>query len=519
MTALPTSVGGSVRDRSRQAFADTALWFRADPWTTAVLAVAFVAGLVVRVVHVNSVGLNSDEAVYSGQAASIDNNSDFTPYFPVFRAHPLLFQAVLSVVYRFGVSDLTGRLLSVAVGMATVWLTFVLGRILYNARVGAVAALLLAVMPYAVVVSRQILLDGPMTLAATAALVCLAKFDRTREPRWILVASGAMALTVLTKETSIVLVASAYLYLGLIAAHRRAWTTAAIGLVMIVGLAALHPLVLAIVHHTGTGNSYLAWQLSRPSNHTLWFYARTVPPAMGPLVIATALAGLADRRSRTSREVLLISWAAVPTVFFTIWPIKGFQYLVPVAPAVAVLAGSALMRCTVSWVRQRNRAAARIGIIAVATASILIPTALRIDGRSATALAGSGGLPGGREVGHWIEAHVPQGARLMTIGPSMANVIEWYGDRECRALSVSTNPLHRNPVYEPILNPDLALRTFDYQYIVWDAFSAHRSEHFAAVTKDLIRKYHGRVVHVQTLHGSGQPGSGTPIIVIYQVHP
>jgi len=519
MTALPTSVGNGVRDRSRAAFAETALRVRADPWTAWVLGIALVVGLVVRVVHVNSVGLNSDEAVYSGQAASIDNKGDFTPYFPVFRAHPLLFQAVLSLVYRFGVSDLSGRLLSVALGLATVWLTFVLGRILYNARVGAVAALLLAVMPYHVVVSRQILLDGPMTLAATAALVCMAKFDRTREPRWILAASGAMALTVLTKETSIVLVASAYLYLGLIAAHRRAWTTAAVGLVLIIGLAALHPLVLAIVHHTGTGNSYLAWQLSRPSNHTPWFYIRTVPLAMGPLVIAIALAGLAERRGRTSREVLLVSWAAVPTVFFTVWPIKGFQYLVPAAPAVAVLAGSALMRCTVSWVRERNRALARIGLIAVATVSILVPTALRIDGRSATALAGSGGLPGGREVGHWVAANVPQGARLVTIGPSMANVIEWYGDRECRALSVSTNPLHRNPVYEPILNPDLALRSFDYQYIVWDAFSAHRSPHFAAATMALIHKYHGRVVHVQTLHGEGTSQSSTPIIVIYQVHP
>jgi hypothetical protein len=43
-----------------------------------------------------------------------------------------------------------------------------------------------------------------------------------------------------------------------------------------------------------------------------------------------------------------------------------------------------------------------------------------------TFLAGSGGLPAGREVGRWIDANLPQGARLVAIGPSTANIVRFY---------------------------------------------------------------------------------------------
>src|SRR5690606_8041286 len=94
-------------------------------------------------------------------------------------------------------------------------------------------------------------------------------------------------------------------------------------------------------------------------------------------------------------------------------------------------------------------------------------------------LAGTGGVPGGREVGHWINENVPQGAVFMTIGPSMANIIQFYGHRKAYGLSVSPNPLRRNPSYEPIDNPDYQIRTSALQYVVWDAFSAERSTFFS----------------------------------------
>ncbi len=68
----------------------------------------------------------------------------------------------------------------------------------------------------------------------------------------------------------------------------------------------------------------------------------------------------------------------------------------------------------------------------------------------------------------------------MTIGPSMANLVQYYGHRKAYGLSVSPNPLNRNPSYEPLVNPDRAIRDNELQYVVWDTFSASRSPNFSS---------------------------------------
>ena len=110
-------------------------------------------------------------------------------------------------------------------------------------------------------------------------------------------------------------------------------------------------------------------------------------------------------------------------------------------------------------------------------------------------LAGAGGVPGAREAGTWIRDNTPVGARLMTIGPSMANIIQFYGYRKAYGLSVSPNPLKRNPSYDALTNPDLQVRSNQLQYVVWDSYSAARSGYFEAKLMDYVTRYHGRVVH------------------------
>ena len=153
------------------------------------------------------------------------------------------------------------------------------------------------------------------------------------------------------------------------------------------------PLSLMVAGHTGTGESYLTWQLFRRPNHDWLFYPSTVPEAVGPLVIVAAAAALwFYSREASWRERLLLCWIAVPVVFFELWPVKGYQYLLPIAAPLAVLAARALSR--------RHTVPA----VAIVCATLLLATVARIDAPDdGTALAGSGGLPAGREAGEWIE--------------------------------------------------------------------------------------------------------------------
>jgi hypothetical protein len=124
-------------------------------------------------------------------------------------------------------------------------------------------------------------------------------------------------------------------------------------------------------------------------------------------------------------------------------------------------------------------------------------------------------------VGAWIEANTLQGARFVTIGPSFANVIEFYGKRQALALSVSPNPLHRNPTYDPILNPDLLIRTNAVQYLVYDSYSASRTSFFTKKLLQYIRKYHGILVYGDYEPARRSDGSigQTPVVMIWEVHP
>jgi 4-amino-4-deoxy-L-arabinose transferase-like glycosyltransferase len=493
-----------------------------EPLTLALrlsLAVVILLGFSVRVIGLNAVGFNTDEAVYAGQAAGILNDAVLQPFFPVFRAHPLLFQFILALTYAFtGVNDYVSRLLAAGIGTLTLLAVFSLGRSLYGARAGVIAALFMALMPYHVIVTRQVLLDGPMTLFGTLGLCAMAFFARTAKSRWLYVAGVCTGLAFLSKETAIITVAASYLFLVLSPSVRVKLRDVAISLVIAGAMIAIFPLTITLSGASQTGQSYLLWQLLRRTNHPWTFYLDTVMPFIGWLLALAAVAGLiARRRAGTWRETLLVSWIVVPVVFFQVWPVKGFQYLMPITPALSVLAAALFAKLPDGlahiWRWQVPAAWLRAIGVSIIALSLSLPTfdALRST-PGMDARAGMGGLPGGREVGLWFKENTPAGSEAIAIGPNIANLVQFYGQRKTHMLSISQNPQQRNPSYEPIANPDLRLRNGDVHYIIWDAYSASRSPFFAKKLMALVRRFHGHAVHTFAIDSS-------TLIVVYEVRP
>lgn len=523
------------------------------------LGVLAIAALV-RLWQLDAIGFNTDEAVYSGQAAALANDPDLTPFFPIFRAHPLLFQFVLADVFTLtGVSALNARIVSAAAGVLTVYVVYRIGRLLYDRPVGLIAALLLALMPYHVIVTRQVLLDGPMTLFATLALYTVAKYAITGERTWLYATGAAMGLTFLSKETSVILLGAIFAFFALAPAIKVRIRDLAFSTVVFVCVVAAFPLALVLAGGGGgtTAQQYLIWQLFRRPNHDESFYLQTVPTVVGPLIIVAAILGLWTFRRRIDwRERLLLAWIVVVVIFFELWPVKGFQYLLPAAPPLAVLAARGVVgvsrwhlptwigdvrggfarrisrygpgvRAMLAW----NSLGERLQVPTVRfspTARLFVLTTLvgvamfaatwpRIQpANPSQMLAGAGGVPGGREAGTWVRDNTPVGAQLMTIGPSMANIIQFYGNRKAYGLSVSPNPLKRNPSYDALSNPDLQVRSNQLQYVVWDAYSAARSGYFEAKLMDYVKRYHGRVVHTETLpNPNGGPDPAA--VIVYEV--
>ena len=493
-----------------------------------VLLAVLITAAAIRVWGLDQVGYNTDEAVYAGQAAAIAQVPILKDIFPIFRAHPLLFQFILAVLFRFDMNDLAGRLVAAAIGVATVYLVYKLGKLLYGENAGILAALILALMPYHVIVTRQVLLDGPLVFCSTLALYLLARYALTEHPVWLHAVGIGMGLTFLAKETGIILLGAIYAFLALSSEIRVRLRDLAISFMLMLIMILPYPLSLWLAGGSQTGEQYLIWQLFRRPNHTWDFYPTTVPPAIGLLVIVVALLGYFFlRRENTWRERLLIWWIIVPVVFFQIWPTKGFQYLLPTAPAFALLASRALTYWssgTDTSVPSRRLVPVWINIfVTAAMLLMLLYPSLQILQPAATGsfLAGTGGVPGGREAGEWIKENLPLNSTLMTIGPSMANILQFYGYRRAYGLSVSPNPLHRNPSYLPIINPDMQIRNGDIQYLVWDSYSAQRSPFFSEAIYRYAKRYNGEVIHTESVTVQMPDGTSVtkPVIIIYEVTP
>ena len=100
-----------------------------------------------------------------------------------------------------------------------------------------------------------------------------------------------MGLTFLSKETSIVLLGAIYAFLALTPELRVRLRDLAVSLGVMALVIAPFPLSLMLAGRTGTGESYLTWQLFRRPNHDWLFYPHDGARGDRP-------AGAARRRGR-----------------------------------------------------------------------------------------------------------------------------------------------------------------------------------------------------------------------------
>jgi hypothetical protein len=149
-----------------------------------VLLVIVGIALYVRLIHLTALGFNSDEAVYTGQAGAPGRGGRLrTELFAVPRA-----PAPAPDDPRDGVHDPRPHERVHVAGdrrrhgrRAAVFSTYLLGRRMFGLAAGLGAALALAVMPYHVLISRQVLLDVPAGLAILLAFAACT--DTTARPR------------------------------------------------------------------------------------------------------------------------------------------------------------------------------------------------------------------------------------------------------------------------------------------------------------------------------------------------
>ena len=531
--------------RSRQARLP---WDSGTSLTLAAGLVILIAGLVLRELNLNQYGLNSDEAVYAGQAAGLAGFSKYSHLFGLFRAHPLFIQLLVAVVYRVtGVSGVAAREVCVAFGLGLIVVIGLIAVVLWGRLAALLAMLFTSLSPYPISISREMLLDGPEAFFVAVAVLLLCLYIKRSNPLLLWAAAFSAGLAFLSKETAILIVPPLLLFL-ILAPHvlRRYRDLAIAGAIYLVTIIP-YPLAELSSGKASTGLDYVVWQVLRPANHSLLFYPSifgTVGWAITALAVVGAVVAL---RRRNTSDILLLLLILVMGGLLEIWPTKGYEYLLPLMAPIALLGATGALACGAIAARALGRlrwnptrsgtarpwTAAVLSLVAVGTLLFTTNPVLSANANAAAlvgtdsgqptparvqALAGSGGLLAGRPTAIWAKSHTLPGSVFLTIGPTFANILQFYSLDRALALSVSPNPLHRNPAYTPVTNADLLIRSGAVQYLVYDAYSASRSSHFADRILALARKFNGVLVYQYDQSGP-VTSHHSALVLVYEVQP
>lgn len=465
------------------------------------------AGL--RLWSIGAHGYNSDEAVYAGQGLAMLGDATLAEHFSLFRAHPLVLQLVVGAAgTALEPSDAIARAtVAILFGCGSVVVSYLLAARLCGRRVAVVAALVLAALPYHVIVSRQVMVDAPMGFFMVLCIWLMVRARTGAGDHCVVLAFVALGLATLSKEVAVLglvpLCINLWQHQGRGSVHARTtWVGAALFAAVVIPFPATR-----MINQPKNAGDFVLWQLLRDPNHPPEYFLRVLLQFGGPAFLVLSAVGVwVWSRDRSAPERVLLPWAVTFLVFFNLWPTKLFPYLFPILPLLAIAAAAGLVSAVSALGRVLPSLAARSGTVflgagLVLSSSLAVASVRTIGAGPAAQVPGLvhfdievQTFAGGREVGTWIRDHTPGNARLLTIGPSIGNIVRFYGDRDSVALSVSTDPAKRNPAYVPVANPDHAIRNMDVQYALWDAYSADRSAFYNGRLMRYVRKYRGVAV-------------------------
>jgi hypothetical protein len=385
------------------------------------------------------VGFRGDEAVYAGQAGVLAGDDGLDRYFVLAsrgNSNFLFYQEVVALVYfLFGLSDVAARLVAAGFSIATVLVCFELGRTLYSRNVGLLSAAFMALSGYGVLLGRLALLDSTLVFLFSLSILFFAKWVVTERDRWLYAFAAALAWTIQAKVTGGLVLVIAVNYL--LVSHQLRLIT--MRRLLRAGLAFTVFFIPVLIQLALKGNQLLEFLGDSGDRvaHVPWYYyldkLTTFEGFVTPLIW---LAGIVIALRRwTTGDRLLIFWVLVAGLFFQFYPLKAFNYVLPLIPALSVLAGRAVHEgalAVANWWRRPRRVGSRLAPWVGRTAVILAGCA--IFGATAKPVldsAKSDSYFGLREASAWLKANTSPQAGVMTLSKGSAQyALSFYARRD-----------------------------------------------------------------------------------------
>jgi 4-amino-4-deoxy-L-arabinose transferase-like glycosyltransferase len=348
--------------------------------------------------------------------------------------------------------------------------TYGIARELVGPDYGLVAGALVSLYPLVYGLSRQLLVDFPLTTTVTLTVWLLLRAGRF-DSSWRSLALGvALGFGVLSKTTFVSFVAA-----PLLIAAVRALKQPSRRRLLNLGLAAATPAVMAARWYLPNLSNQLRFirfqafaaaaegdpQVSSLASWLYYLSAAGEVQIMLPLLVALLAAIVAvvlSRRLRSDWRVwMMLAWLAVPYVLVSLQPNKDPRYSMPLLPAAAVITALGLSTIRVRLVR--------LACVAVLGAWACVQFAgltVGLQGR----LFGSGPAPIVMRISNLVTLAL-YNERPYTLAPPLAE--NWQSHEVLRDLVEDASESGRRPTTRVIVLPDA--RFFEPNVFIYQALA------------------------------------------------
>jgi len=266
--------------------------------------------------------------------------------FKYFEKPPLQYWATAAFFSLIGEKDWVARLWTALIGFAGIVMVLTAANRLFGPPAGLYAAAVLAASPLYVLLGQVNTLDMSVTFFLSAAIFSFALGQ-------MLVFWAACALAVLSKGLIGIVLPGAALFLYMLAKRdgsliRRARVMPGVALFLLI--AAPWFIAVSAANAEFAHFFFVREHFERFTTHLhqrvhpAWYFIPVLAAGMAPWLVPLGHAAMRAFRRRTDAELLLWIWAAVVFAFFSVSGSKLPPYILPIFPALAVLAARSLTR-------------------------------------------------------------------------------------------------------------------------------------------------------------------------------
>lgn len=480
-----------------------------------------ITAFIIRFYELGDLGFNNDEAIYSGQAASLANYSEYQNQFSIFRAHPLLLQFLISIsFYFFGISEFTARIIPVLLGCGIIVISYFIAKYLYNRQTAILSSVILSLLPYHIIISKQVLVDVSMSFFLTLDLLLIILYYRRPNILLLYGIGITTGLCFLSKEIGIISFIISTLSIIIINRKIKIKNILVVTLPFIFVTSPYWVSFFTLEEARESVLAYIDWQSSRPANHdSLYYFDILFTDILGYvlsfLVVIAYLAIIFKKRNWNFRNfVIPFLWIILPLVFYQIISVKGYHFLFSLTPFLVIFGISILSN---QWIKKLSRnyiiLISIIPLILISNKYIIYEYFLLIPHNP---VLGSESLSYMKDAALWIKENTSNDSTFLTLYTHMSNIIKFYAQRDSIAIQANNNPS-----YQKVENIDMLILGKKINYIVYEKIQINNGkflENKALKLEDYVDKYDGIPVYIKYQNHSNIENTKTlsePAIIVY----